>query len=215
VFLVVFVVVIAAHEALHGVGFVASGGRPKFGGGLKGGMPYAFAASPRRRFSRSQFLIIGLLPLVVIDAVALALLPFQPAFGPGLLGFVLNTGGASADIWMIALILQTPKGTTLEDSDAAALPRGLDPRGFEWGVAWLGTALALFLVLSNVEFLLAERAAGGTLAVAGVELAHATRHNGQLTGGGVSLLPALGMAAILAGLLTAAGRALGGRIRGR
>ncbi len=228
-FVVVFVAVIVVHEALHGVGFAAFGGRPRFGVGLSGGMPYAFATSPGRRFPRGQFLVIGLLPLVVIDATALALLPFHPAFGPGLLAFAMNTGGAVGDLWMVALILQAPRGTTFEDSDGsslvawappgssvpAALPHGLDPRGWEWGVAWVGIAFTLFMLLSIAEFLLAAGAAGGTLAVAGVELARVRRHNGQLAGGRVSMLPALGMAIVLATLLTAAGRALARRVRRR
>src|SRR5438874_2602152 len=55
----VLVGVILIHEALHGVGFLAFGGRPRFGFALASWMPVAYAACPGRRFTRTQFLVIG------------------------------------------------------------------------------------------------------------------------------------------------------------
>jgi hypothetical protein len=63
-----------AHEAVHGLVFRAFGGRPRFGAGMTYGMPYFYAACPGQWFVRDRFLIVGLAPLVILDAAALLLM---------------------------------------------------------------------------------------------------------------------------------------------
>lgn len=215
---VIFVAVIVVHEALHGIGFVAFGGRPRFGFAVRGGMPVAFATSPGKRFTKRQFLIIGLLPLVGIGAAAIAVAGSAQLAGYGLLAFSLNTAGACGDVWMVALILQSPATTMFEDTDGLTLdaylpageslprlPHGLDPRGWErplsWGMAWFGAAGLTYLVLTIVEISLARGlngGAGGTLTVAGVALAAATPGHARM------FQPPVLVAAATVGLLAAA-----------
>ena len=213
--LLTVVLVLVVHEALHGVGFLLFGGRPKFGAGIKGGAPYLFAMCPGKRFTWGRFLVIGALPLVVIDVAALALAGNSPLVVPAMLAFAFNTAGAVGDLWMIAVILQTPSAATFEATDEPAmiawpgpgtnrpekLPRGLDPRGFESFVKWTGLATVLFaaafLVIGIVEVSLARASANGTLAIGNVALASMTKTTVR-----VNLLPQAVLAAIVAAALT-------------
>lgn len=197
---VTLVAVIPLHEALHGVGFVVFGGRPRFGFAIKGGAPYAFATCPGKRFTKRQFLVIGSLPLIVIDAVALAVAGSTQLFVYGLLAFAFNTSAAVGDLWMLALVLQSSTSALFEDTgdlsmqaylpageSLARLPRGLDPRGWErlvsWAVAWCIAGGLAYLALTVVELSLARSlngGAGGTLAIGGVALATATPGHARL-----------------------------------
>ena len=186
------VLVLIVHEALHGVGFLIFGGRPKFGAGIKGGAPYLFATCPGRRFSWGRTVVIGALPLVIIDLATLALAGYSPLVVPAMLAFAFNTAGAVADLWMITVILQTPRTAMFEDSDEPAMiawpgrgttrpahqPHGLNPHGFESVVVWVSVAavmfVACFLVVGIAEVLLARASPNGILSVGSVVLASVT-----------------------------------------
>jgi Putative zincin peptidase len=69
-FLGIFIGTIIVHELIHGLAFAAFGGNPRYGVGVKFLLPYAYVTAPRHHFSRNAFLVIGLAPLIVIDAIA-------------------------------------------------------------------------------------------------------------------------------------------------
>jgi hypothetical protein len=226
------ILVIPVHEALHGAGYFAFGGRPKFGAGIKGAMPYFYATCPGKRFTWGQMLIIGALPLVVIDIAAVALAGYSPLVLPAGLAFVLNTTGAVGDLWMMAVMLQTPRTALFEDTDEPAMiawpgpgtqaparpPHGLDPRGYEslvtWGTVAIGLFLALLFAISFLEVSLARASANGILSVGNIELASATVANGRFSGR-VSFLADLVLAAVFSAVLTWAARLLARRRRAR
>jgi len=226
------ILVIPVHEALHGCGYFAFGGRPKFGAGIRGAMPYFYATCPGKRFTWGQMLIIGALPLVVIDIAAVALAGYSPLVLPAGLAFVLNTTGAVGDLWMLAVMLQTPRTALFEDTDEPAMiawpgpgtqtparpPRGLDPRGYEslviWGMVGVGLFLALLFAISFLEVSLARASANGILSVGNIELASATVTNGRFSGR-VSFLADLVLAAVFSAVLTWAARLLARRRRAR
>jgi hypothetical protein len=217
------VAILIVHEGLHGAGFLIFGGRPKFGAGIKGGAPYLFATCPGRRFSWGRFLVIGALPLVVIDLAALALAGYRPLVVPAMLAFAFNTAGAVGDLWMIAVILQTPRTAVFEDIDEPAmiawpgpgttpprrLPRGLDPRGGESLVFMVGLAavlfMACFLVIGLAEIVLARASPHGILAVGSLVLATIST-TGSHTTGSANLSAQTFLAALLAAPLTWAAR---------
>jgi len=188
----VFVAIIAVHEALHGIGFRAFGGRPRFGAGLVSGLPVAFAFCPGHRFTRAQFLIIGALPVVGIDAFALVLGAYAPLASIGAAVIAINTAGAVGDLWRIALVLQAPRSAMFEDSDgrsiaawvpagtAAKRPRGLEPRGARYALLGVAVLLVAFPLVSLAEFALAQ-GHGGTLRILGVELFQIGTRNGHRT----------------------------------
>ena len=216
--------VLFVHEGLHGAGFLVFGGRPKFGAGIKGGAPYLFAMCPGKRFSWGRFLVIGALPLVVIDGAALALAGYSPLVVPATLAFAFNTAGAVGDLWMIAVILQTPRTAQFENTDEPAmiawpgpgtirpakLPHGLNPHGFESVVVWVSVAavvfLACFLVVGIAEVQLARASPNGILSVGSVVLASVTTAGAHYSVG-ANLSVQTVLAVVLAAPLTwAAGR---------
>jgi hypothetical protein len=226
------VLLIPVHEALHGAGYLAFGGRPKFGAGIKGALPYFFATCPGKRFTWGQMLIIGALPLVVIDIVAVALAGYSPLVVPAMLAFLLNNTGAVADLWIIAVMLQTPRTALFEDTDGPAMiawpgpgtqtpprpPRGLDPRGYESVVNWSVVAIVLFpaflFAISFVEVALAGASANGKLMVGSFELASATTANGRFSAR-FSFLPDVVLAVVFTAVLTWAGRKIVARLRAK
>lgn len=218
----VFVAVLLAHEALHGLGFLLFGARPKFGFMFRGGLPYAYATCPGKLFSRPQYCVIGALPLVGISLAAFALLPFPQAAVDGLVAFGFNTASAVGDLWMLALVLQSPAGTRFVDPDGTSMaallpeghrgerPRGLDPRGFEWVVVWLVATLLSFGAVSLAELELTIQlngGAGGRLMLGPIQLAEAGRSGGRLHGG-FEIIPALLIAGLVGLGLTAAWTAI-------
>ena len=226
------VLVLVVHEALHGVGYLMFGGRPRFGAGIKGAAPYFYATCQGQRFGWGQFLVIGTLPLVVIDVVAIGLAWYSPLAVAAMLAFALNTAAAVGDLWIIALILQTPRSTLFESTHTPSIvawpglgaptpgrrPRGLDPRGFEsvafWPYVVLGLLIGLFFLMSLLGVELARGSANGRLAVGNLELAWATTTKGHFSAG-VSAPPLLLSSAVLTFALTWVARALVSRLTKR
>jgi len=224
------VLVLVGHEALHGVGFLAFGGRPKFGAGIRGAVPYFFATCPAKRFSWGSTLVIGALPLVAIDLVALAFAGYGPLVVPAMLAFAVNTAGAVGDLWLIGVILQTPRTALFEDTEEPAMiawpgpgihasasrPRGLEPKGFESIVIWSGVGAGLlavsFTALGFVLVGLARGSSSGKVTVAGLELVRMTS-TGHHFSAQVSFLPVMLMAAIISIGITLAARTFAERIR--
>jgi hypothetical protein len=223
------VLVLVVHEAVHGVGFLIFGGHPKFGAGIRGGAPYLMTTCPGMRFSRGRMLTIGALPLAAIDIAMLALAGYGPLVVPAMLAFAFNTAGAVGDLWLIAVILQTPRTALFEDADEPAMiawpgpgtqrparpPRGLEPRGFESLALWASVAsilfLAVFFAIGVIEVALARASPNGTLAVGNLVLASVTTTNGH-TSGRENLGPVVVVSAVLAAALTWAFRRRG-RVR--
>ena len=223
----IFLGVLVLHEALHGLGFLLNGGRPRFGIKIEGGVPYAFASCPGQPFSKGQYTVIGALPLAVIDLAALALVLVPQAAVGGMLAFGFNTAGAVGDLWMLTLVLQSPPGTRFLDPDGtsmaaflpegqeAARPRGLDPRGYEWVVVWLVATLFAFGAVLFSALQLATRlngGSGGILKLGPVTIAEASRSGGHFHGG-VQIVPILLLSALIGIGAAAAWSAIAARRR--
>ncbi|WP_435066356.1 DUF3267 domain-containing protein [Halobaculum sp. EA56] len=107
-------VIIVPHEWLHGVAIRRYGGTPRYGVGLAHFvLPYAYATTDHR-FTRDQFLVVLLAPLVVLTAVGV---PLMIAFGWSWLVVPLaaNAGGAVGDLWMTMTLLGYPSHVHVED----------------------------------------------------------------------------------------------------
>lgn len=154
------------HELIHGLAFAAFGSKPHYGVGMKCFLPYAYATAPGTRFKRNAFLVISLAPLVVIDAIALLLMAIFPQ-APWL-GWVaiLNTSGASGDLWLATLLLRCPATIEVEDRKAGiaiyappsvkgSLPFG-QPSGKMRSALWrvLNLTLTVVALLVLVSFFL-------------------------------------------------------------
>jgi hypothetical protein len=111
----VFVVMILAHEGLHGLAIHGVGHRARYG--FKPSKGVFYATADNALFRRSEFLVVALAPLVVITIAGLILLIFVSdalAFYIGLL-VVLNASGAIGDLWMSALVLRYPSSVLVRD----------------------------------------------------------------------------------------------------
>jgi hypothetical protein len=114
VFLVLMTGVVVPHEYVHGLAIQYYGGEPRYGVGLAHFvLPYAYATASEE-FSRNQFVVIALAPLVVLSAVGTAAML---AFGWGWLVVPLaaNAGGAVGDVWMTLTVLSYPEHVRVAD----------------------------------------------------------------------------------------------------
>jgi Putative zincin peptidase len=175
---VAFLAVLPLHELVHAAFVRVFGGRPRFGAGVRGGMPYLFVTDPGRRFGRDQFLAVALAPLVLIDVAALALLVWNPTWSWGAPALVSNTSGAVGDIWVAALLLRFPRRVQVEDrvlgfavwpspGHPAEEVRARAPRHRialpAWVSAWVLSTLAIFAVLPSAAITLLRRSDPGAL----------------------------------------------------
>jgi hypothetical protein len=104
-----------AHEGVHGIFMLVSGARPQFGVLHIGPVPYAFyTTDPGYRFTRRQFLMVALAPLVTLGLLGIPLCALP--FGAYLVApFVLHLGGCIGDIAISWHVLKYPPTVTCED----------------------------------------------------------------------------------------------------
>ena len=147
--------VIFPHELCHGLAIRAFGGQPQYGLGLAYFVfPYAFATTDTR-FTRNQFIVIALTPLVVLSVIGVPiLLVFEWTWLA--IPLAMNAGGAVGDIWMALTLLSYPSGVSVVDRTTGLEVYG--PSGFERS----DTAPA------TVVWDLFVGIAGGVLALAGI-----------------------------------------------
>lgn len=112
----VSVAVLVIHEAVHGAAFRFYGARPTFGAALvQKVLPVLYASAPGYTFSRGQFAVIILAPLVVISIAGVALMPLVRDGILLVVPLAVNFGGAVGDLWFIGLLLRRQPGTRIED----------------------------------------------------------------------------------------------------
>ncbi|AUX09292.1 hypothetical protein AArcSl_1663 [Halalkaliarchaeum desulfuricum] len=169
----VMALVIVPHELCHGIAIKAYGGQPRYGMGVAYFVfPYAFATT-ETRFSRNQFLVIALAPLVVLTLIGI---PVMILFEwPWLaVPLALNAGGAVGDVWMALLLLSYPSEVSVLDSTTGLEiygPPGLDrwdtaPATVVWDllVGFAGSVLIVALIVGVlVPFVLAALGVGSVL----------------------------------------------------
>lgn len=114
-FVVLTTVIVLPHELLHGLAISYFGGTPRYGTGIAYFvLPYAYATTDTR-FTRNQFIVIALAPLVGLTGIGV---PLMVAFEWSWLVVPLaaNAGGAVGDLWMVLTLLGYPSHVRVEDS---------------------------------------------------------------------------------------------------
>ena len=109
------------HEGVHGVFFLAFGGRPRFGfkPWTRFG-PVFYAAAHGSYLDRPRYLAVGLSPAVLLTSALAVALAFAAA--DDLLAsvvtwaFVLNVAGSSGDMVMMRKVMSYPRATCFEDT---------------------------------------------------------------------------------------------------
>lgn len=141
------------HEWLHGLAIRYYGGEPTYGVGLAHFvLPYAYATTDHE-FSRNQFVVVLLTPLVAMTAVGVpAMLVLE--WDWLVLPLAANAAGAVADRWMTLSLLSFPAHVRLRDhADGVRIlgresdrPRRLSVTGLVWD-ALAGAAVGAVVVL--------------------------------------------------------------------
>ena len=116
VFVIGIVGVLALHECVHGLLMRVFGARPRYGFYARGGMFYAKA--PGYRFTRREYLIVVLGPLVGLSLLACAGIGWLA--GTSMVWYValwgvVNASAANADSWIAAVVLQHPADAHVVD----------------------------------------------------------------------------------------------------
>lgn len=153
VLVVLTAVFIVPHELLHGLAIRYYGGEPRYGVGVAHFvLPYAYATTDHE-FTRNQFIVVLLTPLVVITAVGL---PVMVALEWSwlLVPLTANAAGAVADVWMALTLLGYPEHVRLEDHETGVRivgtegdrPRPLSVTAMVWD-ALAGAAISALGVL--------------------------------------------------------------------
>ena len=129
-FLVGLVLGVILHEAVHGVLFLAFGGRPRFGfkPWTRFG-PVFYAAAPGSYLDRRRYLAAGLAPAVLLTAAlaaALVLVADDDLLASVVTwAFVLNVAGSAGDMLMMRKVMSYPGATRFEDTGDGFVAYGL------------------------------------------------------------------------------------------
>jgi hypothetical protein len=109
-------IVLVLHEYVHGIVMQAFGAKVKYGLWSQGLMFYAKA--PGYVFTRSQYLIMVLGPLVrlsILACLGIAVLSSSPIVWVIALWGVVNASAANADLWIFAIVLRYPASAYVVD----------------------------------------------------------------------------------------------------
>jgi hypothetical protein len=162
VILLLATVFMVPHEWLHGLAIRYYGGEAKYGVGIAHFiLPYAYATTDHQ-FTRNQFIVVLMTPLVVMTAVGVpVMLIFE--WGWLIVPLAANAAGAIADLWMTMTLLAFPADVRLEDhpDGVRILGRESDRRGALSVTAVVWDALAGAAVAAVSVFIML--AFGGTL----------------------------------------------------
>ena len=111
-----FVGTMVLHELIHGVFMSKYGGKPSYGAGIAYFiLPYLYATT-KTVFTRNQFIVIAIAPLVVISLVGIGIMAAFPSIAHWMfIPFVVNASGAVGDMWVTRNVLRYPKHVLLED----------------------------------------------------------------------------------------------------
>ncbi len=111
-----FVGTMVLHELIHGAFMSKYGGKPSYGAGIAYFILPYFYATTKTVFTRNQFIVIAIAPLVVISLVVIGIMAAFPSIAHWMfIPFVMNASGAVGDMWVTRNVLRYPKHVMLED----------------------------------------------------------------------------------------------------
>ncbi len=151
-------VLILLHEGAHGFAIRWMGHRPRYGFRWL----YAYATADGAVFTRNQYLLVALAPLLFLTPVGLALLALPSLPGWEFVAFFLaaNVAGSVGDLWTAMKCLRMPAYVRVVDRasgfDVFGPPEGsVSARGrAEMLLQWVGTTLLLGMGLFSLVYLM-------------------------------------------------------------
>ena len=104
------------HELLHGLAMSRYGARPTYGAGIYHKvLPYLYCTANGHRFTRTQFAVVCVAPVVLISFFGAFCVAFI-SYGSWLIvPLGIHLAGCIGDFWMLALAYRQPRGTLFED----------------------------------------------------------------------------------------------------
>ena len=103
------------HEGVHGLVMAAFGARPRFGALMIGRIvPALYTTAPGHRFSRAQYLAVGVTPAVTISAAG-ALICLTAAGPIFVVPLSIHLSGCVRDFAAVLRLSREPRGTLCED----------------------------------------------------------------------------------------------------
>lgn len=114
---VLVLAIVVVHELLHGLVIVLVGGRPTFGAGRSesGAVAFFYTTAPGHLFTRAQYVVVALAPLVVLGALLLWWVWAGPWGGWVVIPAAIHLAGCVGDVGLTMLVLRQPGGTLVED----------------------------------------------------------------------------------------------------
>ena len=114
---VLVLAIVVVHELLHGLVIVLVGGRPTFGAGRSesGAVAFFYTTAPGHLFTRAQYVVVALAPLVVLGALLLWWVWAGPWGGWLVIPAAIHLAGCVGDVGLTMLVLRQPGGTLVED----------------------------------------------------------------------------------------------------
>jgi putative zincin peptidase len=110
-----YLLILPLHELLHGAAFAFWGGKPYYGAKL----PFALYCSAKNQlFRRNQYIVMGLVPLVVITLAGIIFTVLSPALASySIFATAGNFSGAAGDVWTVMRLLRQPGHALVEDTE--------------------------------------------------------------------------------------------------
>lgn len=134
--IIVYVATIIVHELLHGIAFRISGAHPRFGVGIVGFIPIAYATS-NSKVKVPNMLIVAYTPFIALSVFFVFLARIAPQFQSlAMIGFLGNFTGAVGDLWIASklwkylpfkgtLVLDKKSGIEVFSDNQAATAKGI------------------------------------------------------------------------------------------
>lgn len=120
IFLGIIAATVILHEAVHGLGFLVFGGKPRFGVKLIGRFfPVVYASATGPLIPRNHYLLVGLAPFLVLTPLFLLIGILARNDGiavMALMAMAMNVGGSIGDLMVARKVRQLGGGTLFEDT---------------------------------------------------------------------------------------------------
>ncbi len=125
----IIAVILVVHEGIHGLAFLAYGGRPTFGAGIAGkALPYFYCTSVGQRFSVARYLVVALAPTILVNGALVAALCSSAATW-FVVPFAVHMAGCIGDWFLVFRALRAPRGSLVEDMKDGLIIHILVPNG--------------------------------------------------------------------------------------
>ena len=147
-----FIGTFVLHELIHGVFMSKYGGKPSCGAGIAHYILPYFYATTKTIFTRNQFIVIAIAPLVVISLVVIGIMAaFSSISHWMIIPFVINGSGAVGDLWVTRNILRCPKHVLVEDRKNGVIIHGKETdKPMDMSTTGFGSGFCKVFMLSIV-----------------------------------------------------------------